>query len=66
MIAQRPPAILESNASAAQKPLPGNAKPNCVGENYEVMSGKIRKAAGVSRARSEARSWAEQYDGLSL
>jgi len=66
MISQRPPAILESKAGAAQKPLHGNAKPDCVGENYGVVSGKIRKAAGVSRARSEARGWAAHYDGLPL
>ena len=51
MIAQRPPALLNGNAYAAQKSLPGNVAHDCVGENYEARGGKIRKAARLGGYR---------------
>lgn len=50
MNAQRPPIRFKSNARAAQKSLPGNAKSGCVGENYETRSGKIRRVLRLDGA----------------
>jgi hypothetical protein len=47
---QRPPALLEGNARAAQKSLPSNAKSDCVGENYESGGEKSARRLGVRRA----------------
>src|SRR5215470_2614036 len=48
MSVQRPPALLEGNARAAQKSLPGNAKFDCVGENYEPGGKKSAMRLGLS------------------
>src|SRR5215471_6831074 len=49
MSAQRPPALLNGNAYAAQKSLPGNAKYDCVGENYEPGGKKSAMRLGLRR-----------------
>jgi hypothetical protein len=55
MIAQRLPALISGNACAAQKSLHGNVALDRVGENYEIRSGKIRKAVGLVEFRLQVR-----------
>src|SRR5262245_3203512 len=50
MSVQRPPAHLNGNAYAAQKSLPGNAKYDRFGENYESGGEKSARRPGVRRA----------------